>query len=177
MSYHPGHNTPTSQILFIFSLYVDGWNDQSLKICSKVNEIWKSDQNGCSGVNPPFWIYVFCNNFCSSHPFILQFGMGKFFGVWNSKITLRRLKNKPALRFEDFTFSVLVTRPVPINTCGWIDNYKKLFSSFINKFFSEKLFQPIIEPKMAFVSFLGSSEWCHKFWALLIDCTIVYSET
>ena len=108
---------------------------------------------------------------------ILQFGMGKFFGVWNPKITLRRLEKKKVLRFEDFTFSVLVTRPVPINTCGWIDNYKKLFSSFINKFFCEKLFQPIIEPKMAFGSLLGSSEWCHEFWALLIDCTIVYGQT
>ena len=33
---------------------------------------------------------------------ILKFGMGKFFGVRNPKITVRRLKNKPVLRYLRF---------------------------------------------------------------------------
>ena len=44
------------------------------------------------------------------NPFILKFGMGKFFGVRNPKITLRRLKNKPFSR--NLGFQVL-------GTCEW----------------------------------------------------------
>ena len=38
----------------------------------------------------------------SSHPFILKFGMGKFLGVWNPEIRLRRLKNNPVLSYLRF---------------------------------------------------------------------------
>ena len=46
---------------------------------SEVIEIWKFDQNGCSGVKSAIL------NFSSSHPFILKSGMGKFFGGEKSK--------------------------------------------------------------------------------------------
>ena len=95
----------TSQMLFIFSLFVDNveminpWEfETSSPSDSKVFEIWKFDRNGCFG----FWIFIFCNKYCSSHPFILKFGMGELFGVRNPKITLWRLKNKPVLRYVRF---------------------------------------------------------------------------
>ena len=57
MSNHLSHDTFTSEILFIFSLFVDSveminswkflpWTPYS----SKVIKIWKSDQNGCSRI-------------------------------------------------------------------------------------------------------------------------------
>ena len=118
MSNHPiflNVDTITSQILFIFSLFVDNveminpWKLQpSTPNGSKVIEIWKFDRNGCvPGWNTSLWIYVFCNNYCStSHTFILKFvmthNMGKFFGVRILTITLRRLKNKSVLRYLRF---------------------------------------------------------------------------
>ena len=57
MSNHPGHDPLTSQIFFIFSLFVDSveminpWKFQpSTLYGSKVTEIWKFDRNGCSGI-------------------------------------------------------------------------------------------------------------------------------
>ena len=61
------------KILFIFSLFVDNAQiinplkfQPSTPYGFKAIEIW----------NSPFWIYVFCNNYCSTHPFIQKFGMG-----------------------------------------------------------------------------------------------------
>ena len=56
---------------------------------------------------------------------------------------------------------VLVTVPVPKNTCGQIDNFKKIFFFFYR-------YQLSIEPKMAFGSFLGSSKWWYKFKYILL---------
>ena len=64
--------------------------------------------------------------------------MGEFFGVRNPKIILRRLKNKPVLRY--LRYQVL-------GTCDWTGAEKYFFYRY----------QPIIEPKMAFGSLLGSS--------------------
>ena len=57
MSNHPGHDTLTSQILSFFSQFVDSveminlWDFQPIApYGSEVIEIWKFDQNGCSGV-------------------------------------------------------------------------------------------------------------------------------
>ena len=68
-------------------------NDQSLKI-STLNSLrywscwhlkiwlkWVFQSKICYFV----FLYVFCNNYCSSHPFILKFGMGKFFRGEKSK--------------------------------------------------------------------------------------------
>ena len=57
--------------------------------------------------------------------------MGKILEVGNSKVTLRRLKNKSVLRY--LRFQVLSTRfsvtgPVPKNTCDQIIE-KKIVSS------------------------------------------------
>ena len=105
---------------------------------SKVIEIWKFNRNGCSGVKCAILNLTFSgNNYCFSHPFILKFDMGKFFGQ--------------------------------------IDNWKKIFLFFYR-------YQPMIEPKMAFGSLLGSSKWHYKLWSslntrnLIIDCIIVYSQ-
>ena len=102
-------DTLTSQILFIsFTICRPCWNDQSLKI-SVLNSLWF--QSYWDLKMWPKWVFrdkihyfefVFCNNYCSSHPFILKFGTGKFFEVRNPKITLRRLKNKPILRYLRF---------------------------------------------------------------------------
>ena len=120
-------DTFTSQILFIFSIFVDNveminpWKFQSLTVYgSKITEIWKFDRNVCSGVKSAILNLRFCNNYCSSHPFILKFGMGKFFGVRNPKITLRRLKNKAALRY--LRFQVLGTCDrTGVEKCMWPD--------------------------------------------------------
>ena len=108
MSNHSGHDS-TSQILFIFSLFVDSveiinpWKFQpSIPYSSKVMEICKFVWNGYSGVKSTIWIYVFCDNYCFSHHFILKFGMGKIFVVGNPKIALRRLENKPVIRYLRF---------------------------------------------------------------------------
>ena len=92
-------DTLTSQILIIFSPFVDNveiinsWKFQpQTPYSSKVNKIWKFDTNGCSGVKSAILNLLFCNNYCSSHPFILKFGMGKFFGVRNPKSHLEDLK-------------------------------------------------------------------------------------
>ena len=68
---------------------------------------------------------------------------------------------------------VIVTGPVPKNTCAQTENWKK-------KLFFYR-YQPIIKPKMAFGSLLGHSKWFYKFWSflntrklLLIYCIIVY---
>ena len=57
MSNHPGHDILISQILFIFSLFVDTvqminpWKLQlSISYGSEVIEIWKFNKNGCSRV-------------------------------------------------------------------------------------------------------------------------------
>ena len=57
MSNHSGHDTLTSQIVFIFSLFVDNaeiinpWKFKtSTPYGSEVIETCKFDQNGCSGV-------------------------------------------------------------------------------------------------------------------------------
>ena len=121
-------------------------------------------------------MYVFCNNYCSSHPFILKCGMGKFFGVRNLKIRPRRLKNKPVLRYLKFQI---------LCTCDWTGAEKYIWPDRKLKkiFFFFYRHQPIIEPKMAFDSLLGSSKWCYKFWSflntrnlLLANCIIVYSQ-
>ena len=46
---------------------------------------------------------------------------------------------------------LLVTKLVPKNTCGLIENWKKIF------FFFSYRYQPIVESKMAFGSLLGRS--------------------
>ena len=100
------------------------------------------------------YVFYVCNNYCSSHPFISKFGMGKILEVGNSKVTLRRLKNKSVLRY--LRFQVLSTRfsvtgPVPKNTCDQIIEKK-------NCFFSFHRYQPIIKPKTDFGSLLDSSK-------------------
>ena len=58
ISNHPGHDTLASQILLIFSLFLNSvemmnqWKFQpaSIPYSSNVIEIWKFDQNDCSGV-------------------------------------------------------------------------------------------------------------------------------
>ena len=124
-------DTLTSQTLFIFSLFLDNveminpWRLQpSTSYGFKVIEIWKFDRNGCSGVKSAILDYVFCNNYCSSHPFILKFGMGKFLGVRNPKITLRRLKGKPVLRY--LRFQVL-------GTCDWTSDKKYVTGQITEK--------------------------------------------
>ena len=58
----------------------------------------------------PFWIYVFCSNYCSSHLSSWSLIWVSFLGVRNPKITLRRLKNKPVLRYSRFQV---------LRTCDW----------------------------------------------------------
>ena len=146
MSNHPIYldvDTLTSQILFIFSLFVDNveiinhWRFQSsTPYSSKVIEIWKFDQNQSSRVKSAIWIYFFNNNYCSSHLFILKFGMGKFFQVRNQKMTLRRLKNKPVLRYSG---SQYFWPDQCQKIWGQMDYWKKIFSSIgINVSWSQK---------------------------------------
>ena len=112
MSNHPiflDVDTLTSQTVFIFSLFVDNvemvnpWKFQPyFPMVPMLLRFEKLTKMGVLGQNLPFWFYIFCYNYCSSHPFILKFGMGEFIGIRNPKITLRRLKNKPVLRYLRF---------------------------------------------------------------------------
>ena len=84
--------TPITQILFIFSLFVDKveiikpWNfSPQLLTVPNLLRFEHLTKMGVPWLNPLFWIYVFCNNYCSSHPFMLKFGFGKFFGNEKSK--------------------------------------------------------------------------------------------
>ena len=123
MSNHPiflDVDTLTSQILFMFSLFVQNfeminpWKFQpSIPYGSKIIDIWKFYWNGCSRVKSAILNFVFCNNYCSIHLFILKFGMGIYFGVRNPKITLRSLKNK--LNKQS---SVRYLRFQVLNTCN-----------------------------------------------------------
>ena len=62
-------------------------------------------------VNPSFFIYILCNNYCSSNPFILKFGMSKLFGARNPKIILiSKTENKKVLRYSRFQV---------LSTCDW----------------------------------------------------------
>ena len=157
MSNHPiflDVDTLTSQILFIFSLFLDNvemnnpWKfKSSTPYSSKFIEIWKFDRNGCSGVKSTILNYVFCNNFCSSHPFFLKFGMGKFFGVRNPKITLKRLKDKPVLRHLRFQVLSICDR-TGAEKYRWPNRYlKKTFFFFFYRY------QPTVEPKWLLVLF------------------------
>ena len=70
----------------------------------------------------------------------------------NPKITLRRLKNKPVLRYLRFQV---------FSTCDWSGAKKHVAGYIIEKNFFLFFFyryQPIIEQKMAFGSLLGSSK-------------------
>ena len=143
---------------------------------SKVIEIWKFDRNGRSRVksailNLTFSVITIVIVILSSWNLIWV----TFFEVRNPKITLRRLKIEPVFRY--LRFQVLGTCD---QTHGkeymWPeDHWKKNFFLF-NKY------QPMIEPKMAFGSLLGSSRWCYKFWSflstrnLIIYYIIVYSQ-
>ena len=162
MSNHPTFldaTTLTSQVLFLFSIFVDNleminpWNfDPSTPHGSKVIEIWKFDWNGCSRINLPFWIYVLCKNYCSSHPFILKFGVGKFLRVGDLKITLKRLKNKLVLSHLRFQDQYLWP-----DWCQIIHEAKLIIEKKCFFFFFYR-YRPIIKPKMAFSFLLGSSK-------------------
>ena len=78
--------------------------------------------------------------------------MGKFFGVRNSQITVRILKNKPVLRY--LRFQVLGTCDrTGAEKYMWPDRLlKKVFFFFFYRY------QAIIKPKKAFGSLLGSSK-------------------
>ena len=79
-------DTLTCHILFIFSLFVDNFEmiSPSKFQPSTPLRFENLTEMGVLGKNPPFWICVFCNNYCPSHPFILKFGMVSFLG-WLKK--------------------------------------------------------------------------------------------
>ena len=125
----------TSKFLFIFSLFVDDveminpWKLQpSSPYGSKVIEIWKFDQNGCSRVKSAI---LNLRNYCYSHPFIL---------IW---VRLRRLKNKPVLWYLRFQVLSTCDRTSTKKCMLPIDNWKICFSSIsidINLSLSRKWF-------------------------------------
>ena len=132
MSNHPGHDTLTSQILFIFSLFVDCWNDQSLKI-SVLNSL-----NFQSYWDLEMWLkWLFRGKI---HHYEFSFSVitivlvilsswnlvwVSFFGLRNSERTLWRLK--PVLRYIRFQI---------LGTCDQIDakNYMWLDRSLEKNF-------------------------------------------
>ena len=96
------------------------------------------------------YVFYVCNNYCSSHPFISKFGMGKILEVGNSKVTSVKSVLR-YLRFQVLSTRFSVTGPVPKNTCDQIIEKK-------NCFFSFHRYQPIIKPKIDFGSLLDSSK-------------------
>ena len=102
------------------------------------------------------WIYIFCNSY-SIYPFILKLGLDKFFGVRNPKISLKRHKNKPVLKYLKFQV---------LGTCDSTSAKKYM----CNIFFCYR-YQAIIEPKMAFDSICTHRDHKTKNGLLLLELT------
>ena len=143
MSNHPiflDVDTLTSQILLIFSLFVDNveminpWKFQPLTPNgSKVYWDFKIQ---------PKWVFpgkTYHFEFTFSVITIVLIILSSlnlvwvsFFGVRNPKITLKRLKNKRVLRYLRFQVLGTCEWADAENVCGQIDNWKTIFSFSID---------------------------------------------